>query len=131
MQDQETEDRMIGVIDTVLSRDKLVIMRVKALRSGVWFKVLSRVERSMVNLAIRVVEKGVKSSLLARLIVGIIDKLNEATENRFQHMVVQVGLPLARKLSEIAQGWGNKSASQWTEDPGFVRYLAIMWMSMP
>ena len=121
---------MIGLIDTVLSRDELVMMRVKALRSGVWFKVLSGVERSMVNLAIRVVEKVVKSSLLARLMVGIIDKLKQATESRFLRMVGEVGLPLVRKLSGIAQVWGNKSASQWAEDPGFIRYLAIMKMNM-
>ena len=121
---------MIALIDTVLSRNELVMMRVKALRSGVWFKVLSGVERSMVNLAIRVVEKVVKSSLLARLMVGIVDKLKQATENRFLRMVGEVGVPLARKLGGIAQVWGNKSASQWTEDPGFSRYLTIMWMNM-
>jgi hypothetical protein len=130
VQDQESEDRMIGLIDTVLSRDELVMMRVKALRSGVWFKVLSGVERSMVNLAIRVVERVVKSSLLARSMVGIIDKLKQATENRFLRMVGKVGVPLARKLGGIAQVWGNKSASQWTEDPGFIRYLTIMWMNV-
>jgi hypothetical protein len=121
---------MIGLIDTVLSKDELVMMRVKALRGGVWFKVLSEVERSTVNLAIRVVEKVVKSSLLARLMMGIIDKLKQATESRFLRMVGKVGLPLARKLSGIAQVWGNKSASQWAEDPGFIRYLTIMQMNM-
>jgi hypothetical protein len=121
---------MIGLIDTVLSKDELVMMRVKALRGGVWFKVLSGVERSMVNLTIRLVEKVVKSSLLARLMVGIIDKLKEAAESRFLRMVGEVGLPLARKLSGIAQTWGNKSASQWTEDPCFIRYLTIMWVNM-
>jgi len=127
VQDQESEDRMI---DTVLSRDTLVMTRVKAIRSGVWFKVLSGVERSIVNFTIRVVEKVVKSSLLARLIVGIIDKLTKATESRFLRMVEAVGLPLARKLSEIAQTWGNKSASQWTGDSGFMWYLTIMRMNM-
>lgn len=122
---------MNRVIDPVLSRDELVMMRVKALRSGVWFKALSAVERSMVNLSIRVVEKDVKSSLLARLMAGIIDKLKEATESRFLHMVLEIGLPLARKFSRIAQGWGNKSASQWTDDLGFMRFLTIVSTNAP
>jgi len=122
---------MNRVIDPALSRDELVMMRVRALRSGVWFKALSTVERSMVNLAIRVVEKDVKSSLLARLMGGIIDKLKEATESRFLHMVLEIGLPLARKFSGIAQGWGNKSASQWTDDPGFMRFLTILSTNAP
>ena len=130
MHDQESEDRLIGLVDTVLSRDELVMMRVRALRGGVWFKVLSEVERSTVNLAIRVVEKVVKSSLLARLMMGIIDKLKQATESRFLRMVGEVGLPFARKLSGIAQTWGNKSASKWTEDLGFARYLTIVRMDM-
>lgn len=122
---------MNRVIGPVMSRDELVMMRVKALRSGVWFKALSTVERSMVNLAIRVVEKAVKSSLLARLMAGIFDKLKEATESRFLRMVLMIGLPLARKFSGIAQGWGNKSASQWTDDPGFMRFLTIVSKNAP
>lgn len=121
---------MISLTNTVLSRDELVMMRVRALRSGIWFKVLSGVERSMVNLAIRVVDKVVKSSLLARLIVGIIEKLKETTESRFLHMMRQIGLPLARKFSGTALGWGNKSASQWTRDLGFIRFLTIITMNM-
>jgi hypothetical protein len=129
--DQESEDLMNRVIDPVMSRDELVMMRVKALRSGVWFKALSTVERSMVNLAIRVVVKDVKSSLLARLMAGIFDKLKKATESRFLHMVLEIGLPLARKFSGIAQGWGNKSASQWKDDPGFMRFLTIVSKNAP
>jgi len=122
---------MNRVVDPVMSRGKMVRMRFKALRSGVWFKALNTVERSMVNLAIRVVEKGVRSSLLARLMAGIIDKLKEATESRLLRMALKIGLPLARKLSGIAQSWGNKSASQWTDDPGFIRFLTIVKMNMP
>lgn len=122
---------MNHVIDHVLSRDELVLMRVKALRRGVWFKALSAVERSMVTLAIRVVEKDVKSSLLARLMEGIIDKLKEAAESGFLHMVLEIGFPVARKFVEIAQGWGNKSASRWTDDVGFARFLTILRMNRP
>jgi hypothetical protein len=43
----------------------------------------------------------------------------------------EVGCGLAEKLSLIAQGWGNKSASDWTEDPSFVQYLAITYMNTP
>jgi len=41
------------------------------------------------------------------------------------------GVRLAQKLSQIALGWGNKSATKWPADPGFVQYLTIMGLNRP
>ena len=106
-------------------RSELVKLRVKALRRGLWFRVLSRVERGLIDLAIKVVEK-VRSLVLARSLIGIVEKLLNAMESEVKRLMRTVGLPLAQKLGEIAQGWGNKSAPLWAADLGFVQYLAIV-----
>ena len=43
----------------------------------------------------------------------------------------EVGFPVARKLSSIAQGWGNGAAKKWGSDRGFVMYLAAVSLNEP
>ncbi len=108
-----------------LTRGALVRMKLKAIRSGVWFKNLSKDERNFMDLVVRVTSK-VRSFLLAKLLFQIVEKLLEGEVSRLMRTV---GKPLAQKLSEIAQGWGNRSARRWSEDPGFVQYLSIMCLN--
>jgi hypothetical protein len=77
------------------------------------------------DLAIKVVEK-VRSPVLARSLISIAKKLTDAMESEVTRLMRTVGCPLARKLSEIAKGWGNKSARLWAVDVGFIQYLAVM-----
>ena len=113
-----------------LSRFELTKMKVRAIRRGFWFKVLSRTERASIDLTIKVVER-VRSLLLARVLGAIIRKLLDAMESRVAQVMREVGRGLAEKLSRIAQNWGNKSARHWTEDPSFVQYLAVTYMNTP
>lgn len=108
-----------------LSRRWLVSVRSRALRCGVWYSVLSRGERGCVDLAIRVVER-VSSRLLRRVLSAVVEKLAEALESPVQRLMRSVGSSRALRLSRIAEGWGNKQASSWARDAGFVRYLAVM-----
>lgn len=108
-----------------LSRFELVKVRAKARRRGVWFRVLSRVERGLIDLAIKIVERP-RSLVLARSLVGVVEKLLDALESEVTRLMRTVGHSLAKKLSEIAQSWGNESASLWTADLSFVRYLAMI-----
>lgn len=108
-----------------LSQCELVRLRVKARRRGVWFTALSRVERGLIDLTIKVVEK-VRSFILARSLIDIIKKLMDAMESEVARLMKAVGLPRAQKLSNVAQGWGNKVARFWANDLGFIRYLAVM-----
>ena len=107
-----------------LSRNALAGLRLKAIRRGVWFSVLKDRERKLLGLTINVVEK-VRSFLLAKLVFRIVGKLLDALEGEVARLMRSVGLPLAQKLSGIAQGWGNKSACLWVSDLGFIRYLAV------
>lgn len=112
------------------TREALARLRLKTLRCGVWFKELSRDERMFMKLVIRVTSK-VRSFLLAKLLSRIVKKLLDALEGEVARLMRTVGRSLAQKLSEIAQGWGNRSAARWPEDLGFVQYLTIMSLNRP
>ena len=104
-------------------------VRVRAIRRGLWWRALSRVERSTFDLTIRVVDC-VRSRLLSEILVKIVEKLEEAL-NAVELWVVRVGRPLALKLSRLAVGWGYREAESWAWDPRFIRYLAITAMNSP
>ena len=113
-----------------LTKDELTKIKVRAIRRGVWFRVLSRVERASIDLTIKIVKK-VRSLLLARVLASIVKKLLDAMESKVVRLMRKVGRSLAQKLSRIAQNWGNKSAAHWTADQGFTQYLTIMHMNTP
>lgn len=115
---------MTGQARISLTRNELTKMRSKAIRRGIWFKVLSGAERAYMGLAIRVVER-VRSLLLAKVLTSILKKVLSAMESRVARIMRKVGHPLAQKLSRIAQKWGNKSAIQWADEHGFIQYLAV------
>ena len=51
-----------------------------ALRRGVWFRTLNRVERGIIDLTVRYVDN-IKSAKLAKVVTAIIEKLQLAMEN--------------------------------------------------
>ena len=116
---------MLG--DTI-SVGRLVEARRTALRCGVWFRVLNRIERGILDLTVRCVDR-IRSARLAKVVTAILIKLKLAMESAVERMVRVVGRSLALKVSSIALSWGNVSALQWAEDPLFARYLAITQMN--
>ena len=112
------------VRDRVVSVSNLVKVKQAALRRGVWFRALSRVERGVLDLTLRYVDN-VKSALLAKVLTAILEKLELATENFVDHLVRTLGVSLAQKASQVAVNWGYLSASAWAKDIGFARYLAV------
>jgi hypothetical protein len=113
-----------------VSLSGLARLRMLAVRRGVWFRVLSRLDRGLVDLALRVL-KGIRSRTLVTTLWSIVQRLTEALEGRVSWMMRRIGDPLAEKISRIAQGWGNRSAREWAKDRGFVRYLTILSMNSP
>jgi len=113
-----------------LSREELIRIRAKAIRRGVWFRMLTKSERAQVDLTIRVVQK-VRSFLLARVLASLVKKLLDAMESKVLRLMREVGWSLAKKLSSAAQKWGNASATRWAKDPSFTQYLTIMHMNTP
>lgn len=108
-----------------LDKAQLLKLRNRAMRSGVWFKALRRIDRVLVDLTIRVANS-IRSVTLANSILAITRKLQELQESKFSHAASYIGSPIARNLSTLAQKWGNKRAKMWANDKNFIRYLTIM-----
>jgi hypothetical protein len=100
-----------------------------ALRRKTWFRVLTSLERSVLDLTVKYV-KNIKSTALAKIVTAIVSKLEAAAENTITRMVRVYGQNLARKISTIAVNWGNFCAMKWAEDLAFARYLSVCFSGM-
>jgi len=109
---------------------ELASLRRRALRKGVWFKVLSHVERIIYELTMRAVDT-IKSRKLFTTIRVIVEKLKNALESPVSALTRTIGRQLATKLARLAQSWGYPKALKWTSDEGLARYLAVCYMNMP
>ena len=107
-----------------LSSRLILELRRRALRRGVWFKVLDRAERAILDLAPKCVDRP-KSPKLIDAIAKIIVKLKAALASPIIKLRSQFGWPLAQKISQIAQKWGNKRAHEWAWDEAFINYLTV------
>jgi hypothetical protein len=108
-----------------LDKATLVKLKLKAMRAGVWYRALPRIDRVLVDLTLKVAET-IRSPHLARSILSVAGKLESLLESKLQRAVREIGLPIAHKLSLFAQKWGNKAAEKWTFDDGFARYWATI-----
>ena len=111
-----------------LDKKLLVNLKTKAMRSGVWFKVLQRIDRVLFDLTIRVVGY-IRSAKLAKSILALTRKLEDAIKSSFSSRLREIGLPLAQKVSFTAQKLGNISAIDWAFDSSFAIFLAVMHMN--
>jgi len=108
-----------------LDRGTLLKLKSRAMRAGVWFRCLPRIDRVLVDLTIKVADY-VCSPYLVSSLIAVVGKLEGFLESKLKSAIREFGVPLARKLSLFAQRWGNLSAAEWGRDPGFVRYCAVM-----
>lgn len=108
-----------------LDKKQLVNLKTKAMRSGAWFKALQRIDRVLFDLTIRVVDT-IRSAKLAKSIAVLAWKLEDAIKSSFSSRLREIGLPLAQKISFMAQKLGNISAGGWVFDSSFAVFLAVM-----
>jgi hypothetical protein len=113
-----------------LTKTQLIKLRLKAMRAGVWFRALPRIDRVLVDLTIRVASS-IRSATLAKNILAVTRKLEGLLESRILRAFRGVALKLAQKLSLIAQKWGNTSARHWASNVSFVTFLAVMHINEP
>jgi hypothetical protein len=113
-----------------LNTAQLIKLKLKAIRAGVWFKALPKIDRVLVDLTIKVASN-IRSSTLAKNILAVTRKLEEFLESSLLRAFRAVGLPLAQKLSSIAQKWGNTSAENWATNISFIKFLAVMHINEP
>ena len=108
-----------------LNRTQLMKLRVKAMRAGVWFRALPRIDRVLVDLTIKVTEN-IRSAHLAKSIIAVVGKLEGLMESKVLKSLRLIGRPLAEKISSIAQKLGNTSANSWAADSSFAFFLEVM-----
>jgi hypothetical protein len=113
-----------GEAVSLLTRHGLMNTRTRAVRQRIWFRALSRVERGIVDLTIRCVER-IRSRVLAGIVSTIVTKILKHLKPSFLETAMKVGRDLADEISSIAVEWGNDCASRWRHDLDFTRYLGV------
>jgi len=108
----------------MFGRNNLLWLKLKARRCGIWFKVLSRLDRELLDLTIKVADEARSLRLIKELLV-VVRKVEDALESRISQAIYKIGFPLARKLGLLAKKWGNPFAESWVSDISFARFLAI------
>lgn len=113
-----------------LEKTELIKLKKRAMRSGVWFKALRRIDRVLIDLTLKVA-RAIRSITLAKRILALKRKLEEIMESRLSRALRETGLPLAQKLSLLAQQWDNTSAKTWASAFSFINFLAVMYINDP
>ncbi len=109
------------LLERPLTRETIAGLRLRALRRRVWYGALDRVERGLVDLTIRWVDR-VRSRRLTETLLRILVKLARAMEQGMAG-VLTTGRELALRASCLAVEWGNRQAHAWRFDESFWRSL--------
>jgi len=123
--DVGVKTQMQNIPSSLLNRTELIKLRTKAMRAGVWFRALPRIDRVLVDLTIKVAEN-IRSAYLAKSIFAVVGKLEGLLESSVLKSLRLIGRPLAEKISLTAQKLGNASAKNWASDSSFALFLAII-----
>lgn len=113
----------------MFSQGELALIRLKALRRGIWHRVLNRGERSLITLTIRLVNV-VKSKRLVNVLSKLVNKLREAMKS-LEEKAREVGRLLAKRFAEVAQAWGHPGAKNWAKDESYVTFLGLWVLGWP
>src|SRR5712664_4898053 len=109
------------ILKEPITREVLVGMRTRGLRRRLWYTTLSRMERGLVDLTIRWVDK-VRSGRMTETLMRILAKLAMAMETGMGRVLGR-GRVLASRASELAVGWGNSAAFYWRFETAFANAL--------
>jgi hypothetical protein len=92
-----TQISLVGLV----SSKKLSSIRRKAIRRGVWFKVLTLLERGIIDLTILCV-KNIRSPVLALAVGRIICRILMALKSRFLRRADEIGYNVVERLGKSA-----------------------------
>ena len=107
------------------SRSFLSGVKKRALRKGVWHKVLDKVDRGIISLTIRFVEE-VRSVRLGKEIVKILAKLKDASKSGFVKHLETYGREAADRIGSWLKMLGYDDAAGWRNELAFIRYLTLI-----
>lgn len=113
-----------------MEKANLIKLRLKAMRAGVWFRRLQRIDRLLIDLTIRVAKSKINGASLINQLMKIASKLESFLESELTLITRKVGLPIANRISLFAQKWGNRAAEAWIKDLGFARFLAVTQLNI-
>src|SRR2546426_4727852 len=111
------------LLEAPITREVLVGLKTRGLRWRVWYWALDRMERGLVDLTIRWVDK-VRSRRMTETLMRILEKLAQALQTGMGRVLGR-GRVQAARASELAVGWGNGSAFYWRLGKGFLRTLVV------
>jgi hypothetical protein len=71
----------------------------------------------------------VRSILLMKAIIKAIKELKRIASQEYR--LVEIGLPEAWRLSDLASSWGHKKAREWRNNKAYIilQALTIQWLS--
>ena len=108
-----------------LYKKKLINLKTKVMRSGLWFELLQRIDKVLFHLIIRVVGY-IRNSKLAKIMLILAMNLKNGARNSVLGRLREIGLTLSRKISLEVQKPVNISASAWVFDSSFEIFLVVM-----
>lgn len=91
---------------------------------------MDRVERGIVSLTVRLVER-VESLVLGVELVKIVKKIRDSLKSRFANRMEVYGFQRVRELASRAVKWGHETSEEWISDLGFIKYVTMMDMNTP
>src|SRR5256712_11789286 len=94
------------LLERPITREVLIGIKTRGLRRRLWYSTLSRIERGLVDLTIRWVDKG-RSGRMTETLVRILAKLALALETGMGRVLGR-GRMLAARASELAVEWSNR-----------------------
>src|SRR5712692_2812558 len=112
-----------GKLKEPIMRELLVGLKTRGLRRRVWYRALDRMERGLVDLTIRWVDK-VRSGRMTETLMRILAKLAMAMETGMGRVLGR-GRELALRASSLAVGWGNSQAYAWRYDESYALALGL------
>ena len=102
----------------------------RALRRRVLFTALDREDRGYLYLTMKAFDE-IRNAKVGTIIVKILAKLKDALKSPFVRMMETYGVEKSRILSGRAVEWGHRTAGEWADHVGFVRYLTILELNVP
>jgi len=114
----------------MFTRGFLSELRLKAVRRRVLFRTLDDMERGILYLCTRVVDK-VSNPVLGVQLVGIVRKLLEAFKGEFTRHLESYGYKRVVQIVSQATSFGCEAAYRWLSDMRFVRYLSFLDFNQP
>ena len=108
----------------------LAELRRRAIRGRVWMRALDDLERGILSLSSRVLDR-VQSALLDNELTKIVDKISFALKSVFERRLEEFGLRRAEEICIAAVKLGCRGARDWLSNLDFARYITFMSLNMP